>query len=148
MKQKLWLIPSVLALLSLANFSFPTSRVRSQETCSADKRIDAVTFSPDSQNVLADWTAGSARIWSSQTGEAIHTFVHEPDFSASSVSFSPDSKYILVGSAHEATVWDRQTGEKIHVFSSPFSGEPYGTQAIFLPNGRYILTSGGVGATL
>jgi len=91
----------------------------------------------------------SLRIRKLSTGEVIRSI---PQFPACSVSFSRDGKYFVTrggfGEKYEVqtTVYETLTGKRIKIFTMPDSGAGpngvYTGDAVFSPDGKYVLTGG------
>lgn len=56
------------------------------------------------------------------------------------LAFSPDSRYVLVGSAAQAHLWDTKTGAKTYPFKDADDGGSVTTVA-FSPDGKQVLTA-------
>ncbi|MCI0464994.1 MAG: WD40 repeat domain-containing protein [Gemmataceae bacterium] len=96
--------------------------------------------SPDGKTLaLAD--AGATHLWDLATGKPLHQ--HEGQRGeASSVSFSPDGKWLASCSVHDNTVrvWDLTAGGRMRVLPGHV-GAHYVRAVQFLPDGRFV--SGG-----
>lgn len=73
-------------------------------------RVNAVVFSPDSQQAVSGSEDCSVRIWNANTGECLHTLAaHEKP--VNSVAWSSDGQLILsAGDDHTIRVWEVETG--------------------------------------
>ncbi len=77
--------------------------------------VHSITFSPDGQRVLTASDDGTARIWSSDTGE----LVAELGFRASADSAKSESLHFIASTGHQGPVWS----------------------AAFSPNGKRVVTA-------
>ncbi|MFH1743366.1 MAG: hypothetical protein ABIH23_30535 [bacterium] len=99
-------------------------------------------LSPDGAQILTAefdfWTQTEAvRLWDTATGEELRSFAFGIGFGASSVKFSPDGRWILIGDGNTASLWDAAGEKEIRVFQHP----EIIRFATFSPNGNYILTA-------
>jgi WD40 repeat protein len=112
-------------------------RIR-QFTAQGLDEINGLTFSPDGKTLLAGGTSLGiietfAPIWDVESGrEILRIPLPAPVFT---VSFSPDSKYILTGGGGSegiSQLWNAQTGTKLREFT--------GNVAKFSPDGKFVVT--------
>jgi WD40 repeat protein len=88
------------------------------------------------------WLAGEVKVWDAEDGEQLLS-IQKAWGSATSVTFSPDGKQIVVGYAEggpSATVWDAETGQEIR---SLVGGTDGVYSVAYSPDGKHILTGGG-----
>ena len=79
------------------------------------------------------WKKGGTAIWDTRTGQKIHDLGRNGGY----VEFSPDNRWLLVGSAHKYTVWDTSNWRLALEFDRETSGELVGPGA-FSPDGRLL----------
>jgi WD40 repeat protein len=98
----------------------------------------SAVFSPDGARVLTASCDGTARVWSSVTGEPLcDPLQHEVE--VNSAVFSPDGTLILTASNdHTARRWDAMSGESL---AEPLRHADRVLSAIFSPDGTRILTT-------
>jgi WD40 repeat protein len=104
--------------------------------------VRSAAFSPDGKYIASGSFDYTIRFWDAQTGHFIRQLANQGD-AAFGLSFSPDSRMLLGGSASAATV--------CHVFEVPsgraiasFSGNTNAVVATaFAPDGRTVATAGG-----
>ncbi len=102
--------------------------------------VGAPSFSPDGSRLAAAWPGEVARVFDVVTGEVVHEI---EVVGASSTSFSPDGRRIVIGSwwfdEPIATVIDATTGEEL----LRLRGDNLGTSDVeWSPDGRWIATAG------
>jgi WD40 repeat protein len=109
--------------------------------------VTSVAFSPDGKYVVSAgcdqraanelWkcTEGFARVWETTTGKEIARMMHDGE--VTSVTFSPDGKYVVSGSDDDtARVWEASTGNEIARMIVS-----YGVKSVaFSPDGKYVLS--------
>jgi eukaryotic-like serine/threonine-protein kinase len=93
-----------------------------------EKAVEAVAYSPDGKHVasgscavspsLHACTQGEIKIWSLETGEAIHTLTEHQSW-VYSLTFSPDGKYLLSAGSNDQTLklWSVETGKCLQTFT-------------------------------
>jgi WD40 repeat protein len=107
----------------------------------------ALCFSPDGRQALSGHHGGPVRLWDVGNGNVIKTFMGLEDYSASSVKFSPNGKYVLTGAIYSRLfsgeyglikLWDAATGREIHtILDQRLSG----TESVaFSPDGTKIVS--------
>jgi WD40 repeat protein len=99
-----------------------------------------VSFSPDEKRVVTGEGFGrTSTVWDAQTGREL-VVLHGHSGFVESVGFSPDSRFVLTGSADGTSIlWDAFTGG---VLSRLVSFED-GTWAVVDPEGRYDASGAG-----
>src|SRR5690606_925098 len=106
--------------------------------------VNAVAFSPDSRYVLTGNQDDTARLWDAETGAELRRFEGHAQW-VTSVSFSPDGRLALsAGLDRTARVWDTATGTERRRFDGRGVGYDLFYYATFAPDGRHVLTFGGV----
>ncbi|WP_418904166.1 caspase family protein [Moorena producens] len=99
--------------------------------------VNDIAFSPDGKQILSGSDDNTVRLWDTETGQALHTFIGHTS-SVTAIAFSPDGKQILSGSNdHTVRLWDTETGQALHTLE----GHIDGVSAIaFSPDGKQILS--------
>jgi WD40 repeat protein len=67
-------------------------------------------FSPDGSLIAATATETTVNVWDIDTGKVIYEWEHERDWTAVSVSWSPDGTLISTGGNGVLRMWDATTG--------------------------------------
>lgn len=99
--------------------------------------ITSVEFSPDGRYILSASRDNTARLWDSQTGQAIRTFTGHTD-SVQTAVFSPDGNSVLSASLDQTVrVWNTQTGAALRTLTGHTAAV---MMANFSPDGKYIIT--------
>jgi len=116
--------------------------------------VNSVNFSPDGNYVVIGTNEG-VKLWDVRTGKILRSFSGSMILS---ISFSPDSRYILAaGADRTARLLNVKTGEEVRVFTAPSNLKPgskpgsdsgYIYSAAFSPDGKYVVISGYGAATL
>jgi WD40 repeat protein/serine/threonine protein kinase len=77
-----------------------------------------VAFSPDGRQLATASTDQIVRIWDSQTGAELRTFVGHTD-QVRAIDFSPDGRLLATGSDDRTVrIWDSETGKILHVYQA------------------------------
>jgi WD40 repeat protein len=89
---------------------------------------------------------GTARLWDIQTGTLVHTFLDTPQVQPVSAAFSPDSKFVAIGSWNGVTeLYDVSTEALVQTFihedESTYPDFFAVHRIIFAPDGKTLLTS-------
>jgi len=79
------------------------------------------------------WKGGGTYIWDTRTRQRAHSFGADGGF----VTFGPDSRRLLIGSAHGYTLWELGTWRRVWELPRRSAGELVGRGA-FSPDGRMI----------
>ena len=102
----------------------------------------SLAFSPDSKQLAAARSDGTARIYDAATGGEVRTLAHGPPTSqASAVAFNPDgSRLASAGEDGVIKLWDPTTGRPV----SALMGHRRGTihNIAFSPDGRRLASAG------
>jgi WD40 repeat protein/serine/threonine protein kinase len=99
--------------------------------------VRAVALSLDAQVALTGAEDGTARLWSTRTGQPLaDPLVHS--LAVNDVAFSPDGRIALTGSDDgTARLWDAATGKRLGV---PLVHQSPIRSVAFSPDGKHILT--------
>lgn len=102
------------------------------------KRFTAA-LSPDSNSIITGTLSGEVRLWDAEQAKQTRRQTDKLGglFQLTSVSFSPDGKYILTSQLEGTSLWDNLTGKLIR----KFSGQTLVTSAVFSPDGQFIATT-------
>ena len=96
-------------------------------------------FSPQGDQVVAGFDYNMVKIWHVPSGRLLRTLTGPAgDWSARSVSFSPDGKYI-VSTIDVPRIWDAATGRLVRAFSAGDKNASAGP-VVFAPDGARVLT--------
>jgi signal transduction histidine kinase len=79
------------------------------------------------------WKGGGTAIWDTRTEQKIHDLGRNGGY----VAFSPDNRWLLVGSAHKYSVWDTSNWRVSFEFNRETTGELVGTGA-FSPDSKLL----------
>ena len=86
----------------------------------------AIKFSPDGSTVLISRKVrNSLQVLDAETGRELQSLVAGPESIVTDMTYSPDGRLILAGTAAGSYLWDTQTGKLLHRFSelSPSAAE-------------------------
>ena len=99
--------------------------------------VTEIAFSPDGTQILSGSSDKTVRLWDTETGQLIHTFVgHTND--VTDIAFSPDGKQILSGSEDKTVrLWDTDSGQALHTLEGHTH---YVNDIAFSPDGKQILS--------
>ncbi len=70
--------------------------------------VTSAVFSADGSRIATSSADGTARVWESATGKALHIF--RPGGPVARVAFSPDGKTLAAAVGHSVHCWDTATG--------------------------------------
>ena len=124
------------SLLLLWNLSASAQQPRLVAPIGHTSKINTVAFSPDGKKVVTGADDNTASIWDPVSGKLLAVLAgHKKEITR--VSFSPNGLYILTSSNDEtARLWEARTGKPLRSF------ETTGTDAVFSPDSKKIVTSG------
>jgi tetratricopeptide (TPR) repeat protein len=96
-------------------------------------------FSRDGQWLATgNWHGKGARVWDAQTGKEEHNFdVPAPGDGAAWPAFSPDGKWLVIGTAEEYSFWEVGTWQKRHTVAREGAGKARGW-VVFSPDSRMV----------
>jgi len=100
----------------------------------------AVAFSPDGKMLAGGFTDGPLVLWDVETGALLRKIGVRA--SPQSMTFSPDSKFLVVGEGDSITFWNVQTGAKFRTLSLITSRV---NSVVFSPDGKTMATACGDG---
>jgi WD40 repeat protein len=98
-----------------------------------------VALSPDgSQAVSGAWHAGGVKVWDAQTGECRQEW---PEFRSARVAFSPDGRWLVIGTYDKYLLHSRRDGlwQAVREIPRPTRDPPNGAMA-FTRDGRILAT--------
>jgi len=99
--------------------------------------VTSAVFSPDGQQILTGTQDNTANLWD-QSGQLLQVFNGHTDV-VSSVAFSPNGRTVLTASNDKRIIlWDL-SGNALATYPG-YTGDLYNPTAVFLPNGKQILT--------
>ena len=109
--------------------------------------VRSTAYSPDGRYIISGSDDRTIRIWDAKTGAAVghplksntYSTLSALFYSAHSVAYSPDGRYIISGS-HDRTIriWDAETGTAV---GEPLEGHTDRVNSVaFSPDGRYIIS--------
>jgi len=100
------------------------------------KNVTDITFSQDGKYLVTASIDGTAFLWSTSSGEKIHTFEH--DDIVSYAEFSPNGKFVVTASGDDtAVIWSVKDGEKVMTYQHKDSVK----HAVFSADGTKLLTA-------
>lgn len=76
--------------------------------------IKSIAVSPDGKKIASCSSDQKVKVWNSQTGACLRTFVSK--FPVHAVSFSPDSNYIISGGSNHLWLWKIQEKNCVGIF--------------------------------
>jgi WD40 repeat protein/serine/threonine protein kinase len=104
------------------------------------REVSCVAYSPDGTLILSASTDGTAQLWDSSTGAAVHGRLKHGEGEVRWAAFSLDGKWLVtVGSNRLGRLWSASTGEAI---GAPMTHKGFIESATFRPPGTQILTGG------
>jgi len=149
---KLWDIQTGRALQTMEHSDPSSVRLGGRQRVSRDGRaitepVSSLAFSPDGQILASGSDHYIIKLWSVQTGLAMHTLVgRHRGHDVTSVAFSPDGKVLANGvtSGYDVGLWDVQTGRTLQ---TRIDHSSYVYSVAFSPDGK-VLASGGWDSTI
>lgn len=115
------------------------------EKCSSEKKITAISFSPDGRLIAAGGYEGAIRVWDVSSGRLLYVLAHSDTQDSkfvNQVRFSPDSRIIAsVGGPDGAKFWDASTGRIIRTMGS--KGYQWSQSIGYSPDGRSFVAGSG-----
>ena len=120
---KIWTIPEGVSLTFEAPDTYPI----------------AMALSPDGNYLAFMNDDGTARIVDSVTGQEKLRIKHEADVAGGSLSFSPDSNYLVSCYGESARIWNISSGKEVARRKHDVG---HLTKAIFSADGKFLITTG------
>jgi len=118
-------------------FWFDLSDARSLHRLSGEGRMGALTGAAVSANTnwvaTTYWKGGDSSIWDTRTGKRVQELGRNGGY----VAFSPDDRWLLIGSAHHYAVWDTASWQSRFEFNRETTGQLVGTGA-FSPDSKLL----------
>jgi len=100
----------------------------------------AVAFFPGGERIVTGEDYGRITVWSVADGEKLQSFRAPSGESGGVLALSPDGQLLLSGNIEgEVRLWDPRSGEELGRLRRPRGRV---NAAVFLPQGRYVLTAG------
>jgi WD40 repeat protein len=110
--------------------------------------VNSVDSSPDGKFVVTGSSDGSVKLWDAVTGSEVKSLGSSDSYqgfmsfdsylvSVNSVSFSPDGKYVVIGTNAGVKLWDVKTGSLLRSLSGSMV-----LSVGFSPDGGYVLAAG------
>jgi WD40 repeat protein len=105
--------------------------------------VTGISFTSDSQRLVAVGEDSAVRIWDISTGKEIKAlFGHEHPIAAVAINNVYD-QIATVGQGTRVLVWDIKTGKLINVLSDPDKGHINSVNAVaYSQNGKFLVTGG------
>lgn len=106
-----------------------------------DKVVSAVAFTHDQRWIISRGQATGIRIWDAKTGQEVKKlgFASRVD---DTFSLSPDDRYLALTLHYDVLLVDIATAKPLARFRA---GQTVAADAVFSPNGKYILSGGSHG---
>jgi eukaryotic-like serine/threonine-protein kinase len=103
--------------------------------------VFGLAFSPDGRRLASGDTAGTVRVWDTQTGQALHTLRGHTDrgHGEHGLAFSPDGRLLASAGDETVLVWDAGTGALRHTLRG-HTGLVW--DVAFSPDGRRLASAG------
>ncbi len=99
-------------------------------------QVRDVAFFPDGKNVFTS-SADNARIWNSETGEALQRLVADRVAIVRFTALSPDGKRVAMGCGDKTTrIWDTDSGKELHRLAHASEAH----FVAFSPDGKQLVT--------
>jgi signal transduction histidine kinase len=96
--------------------------------------LNGAAITPDTNWIATTiWKGGGTAIWDTRTQQKVHDLGRNGGY----VTFSPDNRWLLVGSAHKYSVWDTTNWRVSFEFNRETTGELVGTGA-FSPDSKLL----------
>ncbi|HEX2908082.1 MAG TPA: WD40 repeat domain-containing protein [Phototrophicaceae bacterium] len=99
-----------------------------------------VTFSPDGQQIGADFADNTAYVWDIQTGELQYT-LYRANNGGSGLVFSPDGKLLALAEERGIVLRDIRTGKRIAYAKVSGDLPPFVSDITFTPDGKRLIFS-------
>jgi signal transduction histidine kinase len=100
----------------------------------AMRALNCAAISPDTNWIATTyWKGGGTAVWDTRTQQKFQDLGRNGGF----VAFSPDNRWLLVGSAHNYSVWDTSNWRVAFEFNRENTGELVGGGA-FSPNSKLL----------
>ncbi len=102
--------------------------------------VREVVFSPDGQQIAAEFADETARVWNVENGTLQYTLSRKTNASVG-LTFSPDGKLLALGEERGVGLWDAATGERIAEARVAGDIPPFVTDVIFTLDSEQVIFS-------
>lgn len=117
---------------------FEPATQRRLEFLGHTEKVNSIDISPNGKYALSGGNDYLAYLWSTDTGQIIHTFTHSSR--VTKVALDDKGRYAFTADSQDKSqIWDIQTGEPVSQLQY-IARQKIFTDAVFSDDGKYLLT--------